>query len=142
MGTALASRGVICATEGCDRPFYCKGYCTMHYQRLRARGDVGPASRVKAVDGAGFVTEQGYRIVHLPEHPLAGAQGKVREHRVVLWQKIGAGPHPCHWCGVSLDWFERPALRICVDHLDHNRLNNSPDNLVPSCLDCNAKRSA
>jgi hypothetical protein len=29
-----------CSVEGCDRPFYGKGYCSGHYQRLKDRGDV------------------------------------------------------------------------------------------------------
>jgi hypothetical protein len=65
----------------------------------------------------------------------------VREHRVALFEKLGPGDHPCHWCGMQLAWFGRQSERICTDHLDFNRLNNDPSNLVPACLDCNAKRS-
>lgn len=28
-----------CSVEGCDSPFYCKDYCTRHYQRWRTYGD-------------------------------------------------------------------------------------------------------
>lgn len=29
-----------CSADGCDRPTYCKGLCTMHYQRRRSYGDL------------------------------------------------------------------------------------------------------
>jgi hypothetical protein len=81
-------------------------------------------------------------VLNLRDHPLARSQGKVAEHRVALFSKIGPGPHPCHWCGKSLAWdAERQSLKIMADHVDHDRLNNDPSNLVPSCLDCNTKRT-
>ncbi len=74
-------------------------------------------------------------------HPLAGAKGKLYEHRKVLYEALGDGPHPCHWrvlsgCGeCSLEWSE-----IHVDHVDDNPTNNSPENLVVSCMACNRSR--
>lgn len=29
-----------CAAPGCDRPFYCRGHCVMHYERMRKRGSL------------------------------------------------------------------------------------------------------
>lgn len=84
----------------------------------------------------GSVNGEGYRIVTRHGHPLAGTKGRVLEHRAVLFDAIGAGPHPCHWCRRKLDWG-----RICVDHLDDDRANNVLTNLVPSCRSCNAQRS-
>lgn len=71
------------------------------------------------------------------DHPLSNKAGVVAEHRKVLFDKIGPGPHPCHWCENALDW----ASGLCVDHLDDQTGNNHPDNLVPSCLRCNWGRS-
>jgi hypothetical protein len=132
-----------CSLDGCSQPLYCKGFCVMHYSRLRTLGATGPAERLKAPDGSGFVNEYGYRVFYDRSHPLARAQGKVLEHRAVLYGAIGPGPHPCHWCLTPLNW-DRPNGHggLCVDHLDHDKLNNVPSNLVPSCLDCNAKRVA
>lgn len=67
---------------------------------------------------------------------------QVREHRVVLWEKLGAGPHPCHWCDLPLDWSHGTARGVLqVDHLDDRRGNNDPGNLVASCHACNKLRS-
>lgn len=30
----------ICSVHGCDKAKYCRGYCTLHYSRLRRHGNV------------------------------------------------------------------------------------------------------
>lgn len=79
-------------------------------------------------------------------HPLAQhcgkGYGKVYEHRLALFNKIGPGEHQCHWCSKLIYWRKDcRADAIVVDHLDENKWNNKPDNLVPSCRRCNAQRS-
>ena len=73
------------------------------------------------------------------DHPLAH-RGAVREHRKVLYDEIGPGPHECHWgCGRLLEWGGRQGIH--ADHLDGDTLNNSIKNLVVSCPTCNKRRS-
>ena len=64
-------------------------------------------------------------------------------HRVTLYNRIGPGLHPCHWCGKEVEWTRgnNGETTLVVDHLDDNRQNNEPDNLVPSCNVCNLRRS-
>lgn len=131
-----------CGIDECVQPLYCKGLCVMHYARSRKRGTVGTAGRERQPFGSGYVNEYGYRVIKAPGHPLAGAQDKALEHRVALYEVIGPGEHPCHWCGKELPWLGGAGVCINVDHLDHNRLNNHPSNLVAACLDCNTKRRA
>ena len=131
-----------CAIAGCTGSLYCRGYCVMHYNRWREGIEPFDApTPLRAAPGEGSVIPDGYRMLNMRDHPLARAQGKVPEHRVVLFAKIGPGEHPCHWCGKSLGWeAPRQSLKIMADHVDHDRLNNAPHNLVPACLDCNTKR--
>lgn len=89
-----------------------------------------------------------YRVRYEPGHPLAfNAKGQVSEHRAVLWAKIGPGEHPCHWCGTTVQWCfgrrqgSRPADELNTDHVNSDRRDNRPENLVPSCFRCNVKRS-
>ena len=84
----------------------------------------------------------GYIGIFTPDHPLANKDGWQFEHRVVLFDAIGPGWHPCHYCGTMLTWSQhyRAPLGLGVDHVDRNRSNNSIDNLVPCCLRCNNKR--
>lgn len=94
-----------------------------------------------------------YRYRYIPvTHPLVsicgytlgkrGASIGVGEHRVVLFEKIGPGIHPCHWCEAPLVW--RKGVRagtLVVDHLNGVIADNSPENLVPSCNGCNSIRA-
>jgi hypothetical protein len=66
---------------------------------------------------------------------LANCEGYVYEHRKVLYDKLGAGPHACHWCGLVLGWD-----KMTADHLNAVRDDNREENLVPSCLTCNQAR--
>lgn len=138
----LRGRGVSCTIAGCDDPDYARGLCIMHYSRLRRTGEAGTAERIRGRHGEGSVTDLGYRVHSRPSHPLARAQGKVFEHRVVLFERIGPGSHLCHWCGRRLDWepTDESSALLVADHLDGDGLNNQPTNLVPSCIPCNATR--
>jgi len=113
----------------------------MHYCRLRAHGSPGGAARLIGEPGEGSIDPNGYRVLYLPDHQLARAQGKVMEHRVVLFDAIGPGTHSCYWCGVPVSWERASGTKTLVaDHLDGRRLNNRRQNLVPSCIPCNSRR--
>lgn len=131
-----------CTVEGCSQPLYCRGYCTTHYTRLLRTGDLRGAARERGQWGSGSVNGDGYRVGHDAAHPLATAQGKLLAHRSALYEVLGGGLHPCHWCGKRLTWRGAAESRICVDHLNDDRLDNDPANLVAACLDCNTKRGA
>jgi hypothetical protein len=85
-----------------------------------------------------------YRYIKIPNHPLANIRGMVRYHRAVLYEKIGPGSHPCHWCGRAVEWTVqirglKPGMLV-ADHLDEDITNNDPRNLVPACGGCNGLR--
>lgn len=87
----------------------------------------------------------GREFVRRPGHPLATKNGHILRYRVVLYDAIGPGPHPCHWCGRPVDWVVRKGSgqgrdALAVDHLDGNERNDVLDNLVASCNECNALR--
>lgn len=87
-----------------------------------------------------------YRTIPMStNHPLRPpGSSYIYEHRLVLWNKIGPGPHPCyHGCGRMIDWIPGAGARrgsLVVDHLDNSTQNNDPANLVPSCNPCNQGR--
>lgn len=80
-------------------------------------------------------SDRGYLQMYMPGHVLASG-GLIWMHRAVLFAKIGEGPHRCHWCATSLSW----GRDLHTDHLDRDRSNNHPDNLVASCQSCNLAR--
>lgn len=93
--------------------------------------------------GQGYINDQGYRIGFYPDHLIANTQGYLLEHRRVLFDTVGAANQPCYWCGKILAWStsDRPS-KLCVDHLDNDKLNNDPTNLVPCCYACNTRRGS
>jgi hypothetical protein len=122
---------------GCDKPVTrpALGWCEMHYYRNRRHGSVDvatvrPSRVIRKVD-------RGYVALLLPDHPLANDKW-VYEHRKILYDTLGSGPQECWWCGIEVCW----ESGLQVDHLDHDRSNNDPSNLVPSCQPCNQGRGA
>lgn len=92
------------------------------------------------------VSQGTYHSIRNPKHPLARQGGKVALNRMALFDAIGPGPHPCHWCGIELHWathtMAKSAGILLADHVDGNRDNNDPSNLVPSCHRCNVIRAS
>jgi len=78
-----------------------------------------------------------YLMIYCFGHPLADSTGRLLEHRLVLFDKIGPGTHPCYWCRKKLTW-EYGLLE--VDHLNNHGRDNQPKNLVASCHRCNTRR--
>ena len=107
----------------------------MHTSEARIKA--GESRKQSALGSS--INPAGYRDLHMQQgHPLARSGGLLGEHRKVLYDKIGPGEHPCYWCGRTLSWGGLDG--IVVDHIDEDRLNNDPNNLVPSCNPCNIGR--
>lgn len=78
-----------CAVEWCERSEYQLGYCTAHYQRVRAYGD--PLADKPIRDrGKGCLTKDGYRLVADPMR--RGRQ--VLQHRMIMEHHLGRKLHP------------------------------------------------
>ena len=90
-----------CTMPGCDKPARSSGaaWCKMHYHRWYRHGSPDKVSTQVRVG-----MPRRYRTVAAKGHPLAHANGRAYEHRVVLYDLIGQGPHACHWCGVMVNW--------------------------------------
>lgn len=85
-------------------PKFCSLSCLGEYQR----GMNNPAW------AGGKHLQAGYYVVWIPDHPYADCKGYVYEHRLVMEQIIGR--------------FLRP--EEVVHHIDKNKTNNAPDNLM------------
>lgn len=111
----------------------------MHYHRWYRHGDV---NKTQATSGVYEATKNPtkYKTMYKPKHPLATKNGHVYVHRMILFDIIGEGWHDCHWCGRSVTWGKRGSDMLQVDHIDGDKGNNTPGNLVPSCPNCNLSR--
>jgi len=98
-------------------------------------------------EGATIQRNGPYLIIHEAfGHPIAGTRGRIPYHRFVLFESLGRPVVTrCHWCGYFLPWRSTLANAlhhvVCADHLDGDKSNNSPENLVPSCSWCNMNRN-
>jgi hypothetical protein len=103
---ARVARMPPCTVPGCDKHQRCRGVCQYHYNRLWRHGDpISGGTRAK--NGEGTVNYHGYRLVH--------HEGKQRHEHIVVAERVLGKPLP-------------PGA--VVHHVDGDRLNNSPANLV------------
>lgn len=61
-----------------------------------------------------YISIHGYKLIYKPSHPDARPDGYIFEHRLVMEQKLG----------------RRLLKKEKVHHLDHDKLNNTPNNLI------------
>ena len=131
----------MCSVAECSTQVKAKGMCVKHYTRWSRYGDPSINHRNKLTEEL----KSRYRYIRLEkDHPLGKASQSIPEHRMLLYQKIGPGQHPCHYCGTNITWVllprgkpRRDAGAIITDHLNRDSKDNRPDNLVPSCVNCN-----
>lgn len=132
-----------CLVDGCEkrsRNPKSQALCPMHYHRQYRHGDV---ERQANHSGVSASLGRRYRRIPVPPgHPLRDKSGTAYEHRVVLYEEIGPGPHACHWCGTEVDWLPKGDPRcLHADHVNGDGADNRVENLVPSCQPCNTARA-
>lgn len=94
----------VCIVADCDQPHDAKGYCRSHYKRWRLHAD--PLVVKQAAHGSGWI-QDGYKYFTV--------DGKnKREHNIIAERILGR----CLPQGAI------------VHHVDEDRLNNKPGNLV------------
>lgn len=98
-------KGYACSVVGCEKPARYSLMCSMHYERKRKYGD--PLRSTQRPHGCGTITATGYMLTMIDG---------IREldHVRIAERAIGKKLPP----------------GAVVHHVDENRLNNSPDNLV------------
>lgn len=131
-----------CTTPGCDKkaaPYRGKdGLCEACYcyawRTGRARD---PKKKPYILRTVRRSTQSNYRVLRVPGHPLANGAGDVYHHRLIAYSTRAGVCGPCYWCAVPLQW-----KGAVVDHLNEDKADNTPSNLVISCNRCNRLRGA
>lgn len=135
--------GETCSVEGCGDPVRSRTWCARHYsfwQRTKRDPHTNP---IRPIHAGPRLTSDGYSLVWAPGHPVSRGAGTVLEHRVVLYDALGPGEHPCAYCPARLSWdVQGPHAPgyLTVHHVNHNRADNALGNLVPCCMKCNLDR--
>lgn len=127
---------MICQVVGCGQAVHGRGFCSRHYKRWQKRGEAGGAALERRPNGEGTTHSDGYWRLYLPTHPLADGTGTVLRHRLMLFEKLAGRDARCHWCDAPVAW----GSTLMTDHLDFDRANDDPANLVPVCASCNSSR--
>lgn len=136
-------KGVYTRTPiNCPKPCPVGCVCSKHDGLSNSLRQRGTDQRTGVAAKGFFFNKRGYKVLTGQQgHPLATNNHQIGEHRLVLFKKIGDGPHLCHWqCGKTLEWGAPKATKIFADHIDGDVTNNHPQNLVPSCWLCNFRR--
>lgn len=123
-----------CRVAGCEKLAnrVGPGLCEMHYARARRNGTTD--SQYERM--AEFNKQSGgYLYVKAKGHALSGLRTRAYAHRVAFYDANGEGPFACHWCKAEVNW-----ATMHVDHLDDDKGNNLPSNLVAACPVCNMQR--
>ena len=95
-----------CSVAGCDKSVLARGWCSRHYQRWKSHGD--PSVMLRKENRAGTINGDGYVVFEL------GGRGAVSEHVLIAEKAIG----------------RRLPSGAEVHHVDQNKINNAPSNLV------------
>lgn len=92
----------ICSIEDCDKPVIARGWCSLHYYRWQRHGNPQP-SQMRKSPGTGWLHNKGYIAI-----------GKKLQHVIIAEKALGK---------------ELPK-GVQVHHVDYDRKNNAPSNLV------------
>ena|SRR5258706_11727038 len=102
----------ICKVDGCHRKHNTRGYCGVHYKRMMRYGRtellpnrLNKDGSLRNPDGAGHINDNGYMVRN---------GGRDREHILVVEKVLG----------------KKLPKGVVIHHVDENRQNNNPNNLV------------
>lgn len=117
--------------------------CGVHSEESAIKRSISRrGKRTNEIPAVGRYISKGYVVLTgLQDYVLSDKNGHLTEHRKVLFDSIGLGDHPCHWCGKLVNWqTEDFNYKLHVDHLNEDKIDNRIENLVPSCFVCNIHR--
>jgi len=154
-----------CKVRNCNRKILCRGWCGMHYHRVRRIGKVGGAKPRKKlngtysslIDGKQVFFDKNYLATKMKEYVRRGRKKNPDFYKSIkpMHKKRFGGLRDkvlerdgftCQICGMTdgehrIKW----DCQITIDHIDGNgrysdTKNHSENNLWVLCLSCHGRR--
>lgn len=133
----IKAKAGICKINGCNGLATRDKFtvCEAHYCMFRRNGNYNGKYKSPTAKQGNYIRVNGKEA---KKHYMAtDKSGLLYEHRMVAYDVRNGICEPCFWCGIELDW------KSCViDHLNEDKHDNSPENLLISCVKCNRARGS
>lgn len=84
----MPAKGQICLVDGCYKPVRCRGLCSLHYNRLLTKGEVGEVKARRATNGEPWVWLLD-NAKHLGDDCLIWPFGKAATGYAVVQKPVG-----------------------------------------------------
>ena len=132
-----------CTCPICGKKFHIKPYqlrkakqelccsyeCMGKYRKLIYKGNKNPNYANTGDNNPLYkgyrLIQSGYYYVYEPNHPFASESGRIREHRLIAEKYLLKDKY-----SVTIDGRKYLSPEYDVHHIDENKLNNSPNNLM------------
>lgn len=108
----------------------CSKECAQELRRQRMAGENNHQYGLKGDKNSSWksdikISNYGYRMIRVPDHPFRNVDDFVFEHRLIAEQNL-LTPYN----SVEIDGKRYLSPDYAVHHIDENRCNNNPDNLL------------
>lgn len=127
----------VCKINGCNGSATRDKFtvCEAHYCMFRRNGNYEGQYRSPTSKQGNYIRVNGKPA---KKHPMSTkTSGMLYEHRMVAYDARNGICEPCFWCGKELEW-----ENCVIDHLNEDKHDNRPENLLIACTHCNRARGA
>jgi hypothetical protein len=133
-----------CAVDNCDKDYFCKTFCQMHYDLMRRRGTLDKirppyikvASDIKDKIKDVGKGRRGFLAVNIVNDIKFKAKQRGKTWSLTGEQAFKLITSACYYCGFIPTW---PTNRVGIDRVKNSQ-GYLVSNCVPCCFTCNSAK--